>query len=133
MNEVIFETSHKTKLIYYTCVTIIVTVGLIALSLGASWWTFMLYLLPCYVGSYSYVFQKHTITDKSLNIKNGFGGRARCTPLSSITKLTRKKNGFIVNCQYADGKVGVYEIRHVEGWRQMLDELEKRTGIIARK
>ena len=131
MNEMIFETSQKTKWLCYSSIIIIVGVGLIALALDASWWTFSLYLLPCYLGLSTFVFQKYTITDTSLNIKNALGGRTRCIPLSSIAKLTRKKRGFIVNCKFADGKVGIYEIRYVFVWEQMLDEIVEKTGVRA--
>lgn len=131
MNKLIFETSQKTKWLYCSSIIIIVGVGLIALAFDTSWWTFSLYLLPCYIGLSTFVFQKYIITDTSLNIKNALGGRMRCIPLNSIAKLTRKKKGFIINCKFADGKVGIYEIRYVGEWEQMLIDLEQKTGVQA--
>ena len=55
----------------------------------------------------------------------------RCIPLNSIAKLTRKKKDFIINCKFADGKVGIYEIRYVGEWEQMLIDLEQKTGVQA--
>ena len=133
MNELIFKTSIKAKLILYSLVTIIAIFVLIAFLDGAtSWWTFAFPLLSCCLILYTIAFQKYTITDTSLQIKNGYGGSgSRCIPFSSITKLKRKKKGFQIHCISPNGKIQFFEIRYVGDWQQMLEELKHKTGVIA--
>ena len=133
MNELNFKTSTKAKGILYSIVAFFVIIGIIAFLDGAtSWWTFLFPLLSCCLILYTIAFQKYTITDTSLQIKNGYGGSgSRCIPLSSITKLKRKKKGFQMYCTLPDGKLQFFEIRYVGNWQQMLEELKHKTGVIA--
>lgn len=130
MNELIFKTSTKIKWLSSSFAIIMAAIGIVAFLLHEiSWWSFLFYF-PCYVFLYLIVFQKYTITNTSLQVKNGYGGSGtRCIPLASITKLSRKKRGFQIDCKYPDGKIGFYEVRYIDNWQQMLEEIEKRTSL----